>query len=61
MNATCDWRDPEGEMMIMECTNCGTQYSTSTWFDISEPNGDGPNYCPHCGAKSNLQNETKEI
>ena len=55
MEKTCDWKDPDGSTMIVECTNCGKQYRLGDWLSIGEENGDGPNYCPHCGAKSNLQ------
>lgn len=50
-----DWIDPEGGQMEMKCSNCGAVFPYSAWLGISENNGDGPNYCPHCGAKSNLQ------
>ena len=56
---TCDWIDPDRGAMYVICSNCNTQYRLSDWLKISEENGDGPNYCPHCGARSNLQPENK--
>ncbi len=57
MECKCEWKDPDGGQMVMECTNCGAQYSSATWLEMSEENGDGPNYCPHCGARNKLQPE----
>jgi DNA-directed RNA polymerase subunit RPC12/RpoP len=55
METRCDWIDETGGQMELKCSNCGKILSSNVWLEISEDNGDGPNYCPHCGAKSNLQ------
>ena len=57
MKTVNEWKDPDGSQMELECTNCGFKLKSGVWLAISEPNGDGPNYCPHCGAKNKLQLE----